>query len=359
VIDRGVLAISSLGGSFLLGRKLDPEPTVFEFKRQSNVPVNLFWFQSMDRDSDGSLTWDEFLGPRKPFESLDSDGDGRLSREEAEKANGSDAVPQGSREEAAAVLKRLAGDWRLASTNQPQTNKDEPVRDEEIYTFSEQSFSTRRNGKPAESGALEIDLSVWPPRLLLRIRDETGFTGGHIDALFEFKSNDELWLAVPDTSVRTNEAVLARPRVIWKLKRMNVTSDNAARVPTTADSDLVTPRELLVFKPDQPGIEYDEPDENEIDACRVVLEPGAAWSLLSRDGVLLRRFEDTNRDGKVDSWRYYKSDKEVYRDVDTDHDGRVDRHETRKSFSPRGAWLDRRERIATGNEIAVPALYWA
>jgi hypothetical protein len=81
---------------------------------------------------------------------------------------------------------------------------------------------------------------------------------------------------------------------------------------------------MLVFKPNQPGIEYDEPAEGDIDSCRVVLEPGAAWSLLSRDGVLLRRFEDTNRDGKVDSWRYYRAGKEVHRDVDRDHDGRVD-----------------------------------
>lgn len=98
----------------------------------------------------------------------------------------------------------------------------------------------------------------------------------------------------------------------------------ATSVPATDASDLLPARDILAFKPDQPGVQYDQPADDEVESCRVVLEAGAAWSLLSREGVLLRRFEDTNRDGKVDVWRYYKAGNETYRDVDTDHDGRVD-----------------------------------
>jgi hypothetical protein len=104
-------------------------------------------------------------------------------------------------------------------------------------------------------------------------------------------------------------------------------ANRAARVPSENTAQMVAVRDMLAFKPETAGIDYEQPAQDEIDTCRVVLEPGSAWSLLGRDGVLLRRFEDTNRDGVVDSWRYYKSGKLVYRDVDSDHDGRLDRHD--------------------------------
>jgi hypothetical protein len=103
--------------------------------------------------------------------------------------------------------------------------------------------------------------------------------------------------------------------------------NRATRIPGENTAEMVTVRDMLALKPEVANIDYDQPTESEIDACRVALEPGSAWSLLSRDGMLLRRFEDTNRDGVVDSWRYYKAGKFVYRDVDSDHDRRVDRHD--------------------------------
>jgi hypothetical protein len=40
----------------------------------------------MDRNNDGDLTWNEFLGPREVFHKLDADGDGLLDPVEAAKA---------------------------------------------------------------------------------------------------------------------------------------------------------------------------------------------------------------------------------------------------------------------------------
>jgi Ca2+-binding EF-hand superfamily protein len=62
---------------------------------ESTVPQNValprtavgpVWFQRMDRNLDGDLTWKEFLGPRHVFEELDADHDGLIDPIEAEKA---------------------------------------------------------------------------------------------------------------------------------------------------------------------------------------------------------------------------------------------------------------------------------
>ncbi len=51
--------------------------------KPSQGPV---WFQRMDRNSDGDLTWDEFLGPRDLFHRLDADQDNLIDESEAARA---------------------------------------------------------------------------------------------------------------------------------------------------------------------------------------------------------------------------------------------------------------------------------
>jgi len=43
------------------------------------------WFQRMDRNNDGDLSWGEFLGPRSVFEQLDQDNDGFIDVREAQR----------------------------------------------------------------------------------------------------------------------------------------------------------------------------------------------------------------------------------------------------------------------------------
>jgi Ca2+-binding EF-hand superfamily protein len=45
------------------------------------------WFQAMDRNGDGYVSRQEFIGPPELFAKLDTDGDGRISREEAARAD--------------------------------------------------------------------------------------------------------------------------------------------------------------------------------------------------------------------------------------------------------------------------------
>jgi len=50
-------------------------------------PSGPMWFQRMDRNGDGDLTWDEFLGPRDVFHEIDEDRDGLIDENEAKKAS--------------------------------------------------------------------------------------------------------------------------------------------------------------------------------------------------------------------------------------------------------------------------------
>jgi hypothetical protein len=44
------------------------------------------WFRALDRNGDGYVSRDEFLGTKEAFDKLDRDGDGLISPEEAEAA---------------------------------------------------------------------------------------------------------------------------------------------------------------------------------------------------------------------------------------------------------------------------------
>lgn len=50
-------------------------------------PSGPIWFQRMDRNGDGDLTWDEFLGPRDIFHKLDVDRDDLIDKTEASNAD--------------------------------------------------------------------------------------------------------------------------------------------------------------------------------------------------------------------------------------------------------------------------------
>jgi hypothetical protein len=77
-VVRGSFHLFSTGGN--------GESTVPQMVVQPRVPVGPIWFQRMDRNMDGDLTWKEFLGPRHVFEELDTDHDGLIDPKEAEKA---------------------------------------------------------------------------------------------------------------------------------------------------------------------------------------------------------------------------------------------------------------------------------
>ena len=85
--------------------------------------------------------------------------------------------------------------------------------------------------------------------------------------------------------------------------------------------------DALKYEPLQPGVEYDRPDADQVDQCTVKAEKvgeATAWVVRSPEGLVLRQFSDTNNDRDVDCWCYFSNGLEVYRDIDSDFDRRVD-----------------------------------
>ncbi len=86
----------------------------------------------------------------------------------------------------------------------------------------------------------------------------------------------------------------------------------------------------LKIKPDQPGVDYDQPDAAARNKCKVESAnkkfglPG--WVVFDNTERILRLFLDRNKDRKLDQWSYYKDGIEVYRDSDNDFDGKLDEH---------------------------------
>jgi Ca2+-binding EF-hand superfamily protein len=79
VVNRGPIGHSF--GPVPFGASAKPKPAIA--LGQTGGPR---WFQAMDRNGDGFVSRQEFIGSSRLFSELDADGDGRISVEEAERA---------------------------------------------------------------------------------------------------------------------------------------------------------------------------------------------------------------------------------------------------------------------------------
>lgn len=85
--------------------------------------------------------------------------------------------------------------------------------------------------------------------------------------------------------------------------------------------------QALKLTPTQEGVDYDRPKPDEVAKCKMSarkIDGRVGWVVESPDGLLLRKFMDTNGDSKVDQWSYYKDGVEVYRDIDSKFAGTSD-----------------------------------
>lgn len=89
----------------------------------------------------------------------------------------------------------------------------------------------------------------------------------------------------------------------------------------------VGPETVLGYQPTQKDVEVETPEATDIQKCELKVEQegkGSGWALYGPQGQLLRRFMDTDGDGKVDQFKYFQYGLEVYRDLDTNGDNKVD-----------------------------------
>ena len=88
-------------------------------------------------------------------------------------------------------------------------------------------------------------------------------------------------------------------------------------------------QQALKLTPVQPGVDYDRPTPEQAAKCKIIakrINGHVGWIVETADGVMLRKFVDTNDDNVVDQWSYYKDGLEVYRDIDSNYNGKADEY---------------------------------
>jgi len=88
-----------------------------------------------------------------------------------------------------------------------------------------------------------------------------------------------------------------------------------------------SPAQALALSPSQKGVEYDQPKSDEVPKCKVVgkkIDGHVGWIVESPEGMVLRKFLDTDGDNVVDQWSFYKDGVEVYREIATKSGSKAD-----------------------------------
>jgi thiol-disulfide isomerase/thioredoxin len=96
-----------------------------------------------------------------------------------------------------------------------------------------------------------------------------------------------------------------------------------------AQAASITADQALKLVPVQKGVEFDMPTAQEIPKCKVSVKKmngQDGWIVEDPSGKNLRRFIDSNGDKIVDIWCYYKDGLEVYRDIDSNFNGKADQY---------------------------------
>ena len=85
--------------------------------------------------------------------------------------------------------------------------------------------------------------------------------------------------------------------------------------------------DALKLQPVQKDVEFDRPQETKDATIKPEQIDGkTGWVVRNAAQNILRRFVDTNGDNVVDMWCYYADGIEVYRDIDSNHDGKADQY---------------------------------
>jgi thiol-disulfide isomerase/thioredoxin len=111
------------------------------------------------------------------------------------------------------------------------------------------------------------------------------------------------------------------------LNRVCLALANSLVLAATAGAAQPTVQQMLELKPTQRFVDYDSPAAGLIPTLKAELVnegKSKVWMLREASGRIYRRFIDSNNDGVVDQWVYFRGGVEVYRDIDTNSNGRAD-----------------------------------
>ena len=113
------------------------------------------------------------------------------------------------------------------------------------------------------------------------------------------------------------------PKVVW------ICAFTVTLAPCPSRAATPSAEQALKLAPVQPDVDYARPGAQETSQCKIAakkFDGRVGWVVESPDGVILRRFVDTNDDNVVDQWSYYKDGLEVYRDMDASFNGKADQY---------------------------------
>lgn len=94
-----------------------------------------------------------------------------------------------------------------------------------------------------------------------------------------------------------------------------------------ASAQAPTAQQALALAPLQKDVDFDKPTGDDIAKCTIKVEKGigtSGWIVMDGSGQIIRRFTDTNGDNTVDLWSYFSGGLEVYRDIDSNANGKAD-----------------------------------
>ncbi len=98
----------------------------------------------------------------------------------------------------------------------------------------------------------------------------------------------------------------------------------------TSDEDIKKITSALKLAPKQKGVDFDTPAADDMKNCRIERAATAykvpGWIIYDNTGRVVRVLLDRNKDRDLDEWSFYKNGIEVYRDVDSDFDGKKDQY---------------------------------
>jgi len=102
-----------------------------------------------------------------------------------------------------------------------------------------------------------------------------------------------------------------------------------ATVGRSAGAAAPSAQQALKLRPIQRDADIAQPSDEEAAGCKIFARKignGVGWIVEDPNGLTLRKYLDTNGDNVVDLWSYFKNGLEVYRDVDSDFDGKADQY---------------------------------